>query len=246
MAGQRAIIAKVKELIESSSSIVVLFGVGTVIESGGINLWSPNECYRIEDKYHQSPDEMMSVGFYSARRDKFFKFYKEEILSPKLTPAPLYSEIKRLQDEGKLRKVITQNYMGLHNMVGIQDVVELHGNINHNFCPHCGKEFSLEYVMNAKSVPLCDVCGTSVRPGICLFGENISNDKMTEAVNACEGADLILVLGSNMYDNMVKFCTGTYHGNRLVLITKEEHYTDKCADYVINGHVSDILPQIIS
>lgn len=67
---------------------------------------------------------------------------------------------------------------------------------------------------------------------------------MTEAVNACEDADLILVLGTNMYDNMVKFCTGTYKGERLVLITKEDHYTDKYADIIIHDQVADVLPQI--
>jgi NAD-dependent deacetylase len=68
---------------------------------------------------------------------------------------------------------------------------------------------------------------------------------MTEAVNACEDADLILCLGTNMYDNMVRFCTEAYKGNRLVLITKEEHYMDKYANVVIHDNVSKVLPQII-
>ena len=68
---------------------------------------------------------------------------------------------------------------------------------------------------------------------------------MTEAVNACEEADLILVLGTNMYDNMVKFCTEDYKSDRVVLITKEDHFTDRYADVVIHGRVSDILPQVM-
>ena len=78
-----------------------------------------------------------------------------------------------------------------------------------------------------------------------LFGEKIHNDLMTEAVNACEKSDMILVLGTNMYDNMVKFCTGNYKGDKVVLITKEEHYTDRFADYVIHDKVSNVLPLII-
>lgn len=245
MGNQEAVIQKVKTMVEESSRIVVLLGVGTVIESGGENLWSSRECYRLEDKYHKSPDEMMSVGFYSARRDKFFEFYKNEIISPDLKPASLYYDIKKLQEKGKVRKIITQNVDDLHNMAGLSDVIELHGNINNNWCPHCGKKFDLEYIENSKGVPLCDACNTAVRPGIRLFGENIANNLMTEAVNACEDADLILCLGTNMYDNMVKFCTGTYSGNRLVLITKEEHYMDKYADIVIHDNVCSILPQII-
>ena len=245
MTDQSGTISRVKEMVRDSSRIVVMLGIGTVIESGGENLWSSRECYRLESIYHKSPDEMMSVGYYSARRDKFFDFYKQEIISKDLQAASLYSDLKRLQDRGKIRKIVTQNYYGLHNQVGLTNVVELHGNIHNNCCPHCGKKFDLDYVRAQKGVPLCDECRCAIRPGILLFGEKIGNDLMTEAVNACESAELILVLGTNMYDNMVKFCTGNYKGGRLILITKEDHYTDRYADIVIHGRVSDILPQII-
>lgn len=242
---EEAMISRVKEMVQESSKIVVLLGIGTVIESGGENTWSSRECYRIEDKYHKSPDEMWSVGFYSARRDKFFEFYKNEFLSLNLEPASLYYDIKKLQDQGKIKKIITQNMFGLHNKAGLTDVVELHGNVNNNWCPHCQKKFDIEYMRQSKNVPLCDECGTAIRPGVRLFGESIANTLMTDAVNACEEADLILCLGTNMSDYMVKFCTGTYKGSRLVLISKEEHYLDKYADIVIHDKVSNVLPQIV-
>lgn len=237
-------IQRVKKMVEESSKIVILLGVGTFIESGGENIWSSRECYRLEEKYNKTPDEMISVEFYSTRRAKFFEFYKNEILLDGLEPSSLYYDVRKLQETGKVRRVITQNTDGLHNKAGIKDVIELHGNINNNWCPHCHKNYNAEYLKSAKSVPLCDECNTAIRPGIRLFGENIANDLMTEAVNACEDADLILVLGTNMYDNMVKFCTGTYKGERLVLITKEDHYTDKYADIIIHDQVADVLPQI--
>ena len=238
-------IARVREMIQESSKIVIFLGVGTLIESGGENIWSSRECYRIEDIYHKSPDEMWDVGFYSARRDKFFEFYKREILSVDLKPASLYYDIKRLQDTGKIHGIITQNMHGLHSLAGLTDVIELHGNVNINWCPHCQKKFDLEYMKNAKGVPLCDECQTAIRPGVRLFGENIANNLMTRAVNDCEEADLILALGTNMYDNMVRFCTDAYKGDRLVLITKEEHYTDKYADYCIHDNVCNVLPKIM-
>lgn len=237
-------IERVKRMVDESSKIAILLGVGTFIESGGENIWSSRECYRLEEKYNKTPDEMISVEFYSARRDKFFEFYKNEILLDDLEPCSLYYDIKKLQDTGKVRTVITQNTDGLHNKAGIRDVIELHGNINNNWCPRCHRNYEAQYLKNAKAVPLCEDCNTSIRPGVRLFGENIANNLMTQAVNACEGADLILALGTNMYDNMVKFCTGTYTGDRLVLITKEEHYTDKFADIVINDKVCNVLPKI--
>lgn len=246
MGTQDAVIERVRKMVSDASNIVALLGVGTIIESGGENIWSSRECYRVEEIYHKSPDEMMNVGFYNARKDKYFEFYKNEIINRDYKPAPLYYDLKRLEDQGKLKMVITQNYYGLHEEAGLKNVIELHGNVKNNWCPHCGKKFSLDYMRAAKSVPLCDECGSAIRPGIRLFGENIANNLMTEAVNVCEDADLILALGTNLYDNMVKFCTDNYKRGKLVLITKEEHYMDKYADYVIHDRVSDVLPKIIA
>ncbi|MCR5634529.1 MAG: NAD-dependent deacetylase [Lachnospiraceae bacterium] len=237
-------IERVRNMVSESEKIVILIGVGTLIESGGENIWSSRECYRMEDIYHKTPDEMMSVEFYSTRRNKFFDFYKNEIIGHEYEPSSLYYDIKRLQDTGKVRKIITQNIDTLHTKAGLNNVVELHGNINNNWCPHCGKKFGVDYIKHSKSVPLCDECGTAIRPGIRLFGESIGNQLMTEAVNACEDADMILCLGTNMYDNMVRFCTEAYKGNRLVLITKEEHYMDKYANVVIHDNVYKVLPKI--
>lgn len=246
MMDQSDTIERVKEIIEDSQKIVVMIGIGAVIESGGENIWSSRECYRIEEFYHKSPDEMMSVGYYSARRDKFFDFYKREILGPDLKPASLYEDVRRLQATGKVLKVITQNYFDLEQEAGLSDVVGLHGNIKNNHCTHCGKEFPVEYIRESKGVPLCDDCGAPIRPGVLLFGETIHNDLMTEAVNACEEADMVLILGTNMSDSMVRYCTGNYAGEHLALITKEEHYTDRFADYVIHGKVGDVLPKVIA
>ena len=88
-------IERVKRMVDESSKIAILLGVGTFIESGGENIWSSRECYRLEEKYNKTPDEMISVEFYSARRDKFFEFYKNEILLDDLEPCSLYYDIKK-------------------------------------------------------------------------------------------------------------------------------------------------------
>ncbi len=123
MGTQEAVIERVRKMIEESSKIVVLTGIGTVIESGGENIWSSRECYRLEEIYHKTPDEMMNVGFYSARKDKFFEFYKNEIINKEYEPASLYADIKRLEDQGKLKMLITQNYYALAEKAGIKNVI---------------------------------------------------------------------------------------------------------------------------
>ncbi len=72
MGTQEAVIERVRKMVEESSKIVVLTGIGTVIESGGENIRSSRERYRVEGLYHKTPDEKMKVGLYNDRKDKFF------------------------------------------------------------------------------------------------------------------------------------------------------------------------------
>ena len=162
--GNEQLIERVRNMVREASQIVVLLGVGTIIESGGENIWSSRECYRLEDIYHKSPDEMMSVGFYSARRDKFFEFYRNEIISANLEPASLYYDLKRLQDQGKVKKIITQNTYGLHNKVGLEGVIELHGNIHNNWCPHCGKKGFFENEIHCGQLSVQKRCTYPLAP----------------------------------------------------------------------------------
>ena len=71
------------------------------------------------------------------------------------------------------------------------------------------------------------------------------NDRMTEAANAAAQADVIMVLGINLNHPMVKTFTNYYQGNQLILITKNEHFTDKNADLCIHSEVKSILPLIV-
>lgn len=77
------------------------------------------------------------------------------------------------------------------------------------------------------------------------FGELVRNDVMTRCANVCQYADILLVLGTNLYDSMVKNALKYYSGNKLVLITKHEHFTDKKADIVIHDEVNKVLPKIV-
>ena len=57
---------------------------------------------------------------------------------------------------------------------------------------------------------------------------------MTEAANACQEADALLVLGTNFYDSMVRFAINHYSGDKLILLSKHEHFRDKSADIIIH------------
>ncbi len=234
-----------KRVISESDNVVCLSGVGVIMECGAINFNRDDVAYRMEEEYQRCPEEIMSSVFYNVRMKQFYEFYKKEILSAKLTPTETYKALHRLQDMGKLKACITYNIYGLAGKMGLKNVHELDGNIHNNWCNKCGKQFSMEYVRDYDGVPLCDECKGSIRPGIRMRGERMRNNVLTDAVNACSQADVLLVLGTNLFDDMVQFAVNHYQGEKLILVTKHDHFTDKAADIVIHEYVKEILPKIV-
>lgn len=242
---QEAILGHVKTLISQANNIVCITGLGTVVESGGTDIWSSDNLYRIEKEYGDSPEELLSAGVYATKKEKYYKFYKKEVISILPEPGAIFAALKKLQDVGKLRATISMNIYGLEYQSGLRNVIEFQGTIYHNHCPLCKKNFSLDYIKEAYGVPICDQCKVALRPGLRLFGESVRNDRMTEAAVACSDADLVLVIGTNLYSSKVRYATGYYAGNKLILINDEEHFTDKYADYVLHGQCKDILPRLV-
>lgn len=242
---QEAVLGHVKTMISQADNIVCVTGLGTLVESGGIDFWDLEHLCRIEKEYGDSPEELLSAGVYATKKEKFYNFYRKEVISTIPEPSETYVALKKLQDMGKLRSTISLNICGLEYRSGLRNVIEFQGTIYHNYCPICKKNFSLEYIMNTKGVPVCDDCKVALRPGVRLFGESVRNDRMTEAAMACANADVVLVLGTNLYGSKVRYSTGHYTGNKLILINEEEHFTDRHADYVIHGKCKDILPKLV-
>ena len=128
---------------------------------------------------------------------------------------------------------------------GCKNVIELHGNVYDNFCPHCGRKYPMEYIRDAKKIPLCEKCQIPVRPKVMLFGEQVDNQLMTHAVNEISKADVLLLLGttfsSGLCDQYVKY----FEGSSLILINGQEHFMDEKADVILHEEVKTALPKIV-
>lgn len=47
--------------------------------------------------------------------------------------------------------------------------------------PDVAEKYSMEYIRDAKRVPLCEDCMAVIRPKVLLFGEQVDNRMMTAA-----------------------------------------------------------------
>lgn len=233
------------QILKESRYTVVLSGAGLMAESGYPLLRDGRESYEIEEKYGYSFEEIFSSGFYSARKELFFRFYKEFILkAAEIPPGEGFYALKMLQDFGLVDSIITRRIAGLEDRAGCRNVLNMKGTVFHNSCPGCGREYSAEYIRNAKGVPLCEKCQTAIRPHVCLFGEMIDNGVMTKAAQEVEKADVLLVLGANLASALCSQMMQYYAGTNLILVSDTEHYSDQRADIVIYGRSDHFLADI--
>lgn len=239
------VINHIRRKIKDSHNIVAVLGIEMLVEGGGCDLDSDEEHYRVEEEYGFSPEDMLSSSFFNAKVEKFYRFYKKEILGMKVHSTPAYDALSKLQGQGKLSAVISQNFHGLPQGVNFKTIIELNGNLHQNKCPRCNKRFDMQYLVETRGIPLCDHCKTAVRPDIRLIGERVNTKLLTEAETACEAADILLFLGKNMYND--------WYGNKLsgereqlrVLFSKEEFISEKSVDFVIKDDIRTILPLMI-
>ncbi len=92
--------------------------------------------------------------------------------------------------------VITQNVDGLHQRAGNRQVIELHGNINRNYCISCNRYVADEALLEAE-IALCPHCGGLIRPDVVWFGEALPEGAFARAETAARRADVFLSIGTS-------------------------------------------------
>ena len=135
-------------------------------------------------------------------------------------PNKAHRILNALEKENKLNAIITQNIDGLHQKAGSKKVLELHGNINKNYCMKCGKKFELMSLYNNKEVPICDKCGALIRPDVVLYGESLDENVILESIKAIQKADLLIVGGTSLVVYPAAGLIDYYDGEELIYINK--------------------------
>ena len=116
-----------RQWIEGSDNIVFFGGAGVSTESGIPDFRSQDGLYNQQYKY--PPEVIISHTFYVHNPEEFYRFYKNKMIFTDAKPNAAHLALAKLEQQGKLRAVITQNIDGLHQMAGSREVLELHGSL---------------------------------------------------------------------------------------------------------------------
>ena len=159
-------VLQLKQWIVDSENIVFFGGAGVSTESGIPDFRSQDGLYN--QQYQYPPETIISHSFYKKNPEEFYRFYKNKMLFPDAKPNDAHLALAKLEREGRLKAVITQNIDGLHQAAGSKEVLELHGSVHRNYCERCGEFYSLKEVLEASGVPECR-CGGKIKPDVVLY-----------------------------------------------------------------------------
>lgn len=241
------------ELVEACQRIVFFGGAGVSTESGIPDFRSVDGLY--QQKYQYPPETILSHTFFVKRTKEFFEFYWDKMIYPEAKPNATHLALARLEQEGKLSAVITQNIDGLHQKAGSKRVLELHGSVLRNYCQKCARFYSLEELQEQREeqVPKC-ACGGIIKPDVVLYEEALNDRVMGEAVEEIAQADLLIVGGTSLSvypaAGLIRYFRGGRNGSGqagkggLVLINKSETPYDSRADLVLHMGLGEVCNKL--
>ncbi len=229
-----------KDMLNKSSSVVFFGGAGVSTESGIPDFRSENGHFEAIKRFGYPPETLLDADFFKKNPDVFFEYYRSALLVTDVRPNAAHYTLARLEQEGKLKAVITQNIDGLHTLAGSRNVIELHGSIYRNHCEKCSKSFDAEYMQRTRHVPQCD-CGGIIKPDVVLYGETLNADDIHRAISAISNADMLIVGGTSLSVYPAAGFIEYYRGDRLVLINKAATAYDGYANLVMHTPIGETL-----
>lgn len=227
-----------KKWLEESSNIVFFGGAGVSTESGIPDFRSVDGLYH--QQYAYPPETILSHSFYLHHTDEFYRFYRNKMLFPDAKPNKAHKALAKLEAEGKLKAIVTQNIDGLHQKAGSREVMELHGSVHRNYCTRCGKFYGLDEILQSQGVPHCS-CSGIIKPDVVLYEEGLDQRTIQKSVQYISQADVLIIGGTSLTVYPAAGLIDYYKGRKLILINKSVTPMDSRADLVVSGPIGEIL-----
>ncbi len=234
-----------KDLIRNSHNLVVFSGAGLSAESGiptyrgAGGLWS---------KY--DPSKYADIQYFNQDPSYYWRFFKEERypVIKAARPNKAHEAMVKLEQQGTLFQVITQNIDGLHQEAGQRKVCELHGNTRRIICLECNRGYHMDEIYQGleKTLPPRCSCGGLLKPDVVLFGEPLPQEALNTAWQAARECGTFLVVGSSLVVNPAAQIPllAKQNGSLLLIINIDATPLDKMADLVIHCPASEVFMEI--
>lgn len=233
---------KCADLIRHAESIAALTGAGISTNAGIPDFRGPKGLY-VTKQY--DADTVFDIDYFHQDQKPFFDFARDFIkLEESIQPTFSHHFLAKLEQQGKLRGVITQNIDYLHQRAGSQKVLEVHGSFWTSSCLECRQGFGIEHMRNKildEEVPRC-LCGGVIKPDIVFFGENVKD--FENAALLAREADLFFVIGTSCVVYPAASLP-SYSQGKIILINRGEvHFSSQNVVLNINEDADVFLAEV--
>ncbi len=234
---------ELKKVIEQSNHIVFFGGAGVSTESGIPDFRSVDGLYH--QKYKYPPETILGHSFFMTRTEDFYDFYRDKMICTTAKPNKAHLALAKLEAQGKLKAVVTQNIDGLHQAAGSKKVFELHGSVMRNYCMKCHKFYGLDAITGSTGVPKCS-CGGIIKPDVVLYQEGLDDKTVEGAIRAIARADVLIIGGTSLNVYPAAGFLNYFNGSTIVLINKSETSFDSKADIVIRDPIGQVMDAVVN
>ena len=229
-----------KEVLDRAKKIVFLGGAGLSTESGIPDFRSSDGVFKAVKAYGVPPETLLSIDFFEEYPEIFYDYYKKFLIYPDAKPNKAHLALAKLEADGRLNAVVTQNIDGLHQAAGSKHVCELHGSVYRNHCVKCRRFYSLEQIMKTDGVPTCD-CGGIIKPDVVLYGEGLDNSVVSDAIRCIREADTMIVGGTSLAVYPAAGLIDYFRGDNLIVINLSPTPRDREATVCVHEKIGEAL-----
>lgn len=239
------LISKAANIIAKSKYTVAFTGAGISVESGippfrgKGGLWEEYDPIILDLSYFK----MNTLESWKAIKKLFYDFFG------KAKPNEAHRVLAKLEEQGILKSIITQNIDNLHQESGSKTVYEFHGTAETMVCMGCGAKYLSPNVNLGVLPPQCDKCKSVLKPDFVFFGEGIpqvANEMSLAEMNKC---DVLIIVGTtgevmpaSMLPNIAK-----QNGSTIIEINLHpSNFTNGTTDIFLQGKAGTILPKLYS
>lgn len=236
---------KLMDMILNSNYIVVLSGAGISTAADIPDFRGPYGFYNDPNVKAESVFDINEFKNDPSIHAKHFADFYAKMVDANPTKGHLM--LKKIEDMGKLKSVITQNIDGLHQKAGSSNVIEVHGNIREYVClnspHHRVNSKDIEDKIKNGEVIKCTECDGTMKASIVFFGEHVQD--LEKALTEIQKADLILVLGTSLTVYPVAGLPEYRKDHtKLVIINDQETSYDYDADLVLRDKIDTIVEKL--
>ncbi len=229
----------------------MLTGAGISTDSGLPDFRGPNGLWTKDPEAEKASNIRYYIEEPAVRR-KNWKLRAEGRLWANVFPNDGHRALLKLEEQGRLDTLITQNVDELHQMAGTDPdkVVEIHGTTRKVGCLDCNyrteMEVVLERVRAGEDDPPCPECKGILKSATISFGQSLVENDLLRAEMAALSCDLLFAIGTTLTVSPINRVVpvASQQGAKVIILNGESTAFDNLADVVVRASISEVLPRI--